>query len=139
MGKKQEVSGEGEGLKVFGRPMHRRRARPTSYWLKAGLLAFIGALNLLAGIALLVGSVFIFTTDKSELQVAGFSIPLQAAGHDAAGAAAPEHRREALAALCLALSLVPFSLAVLARMQYQACKDLSSLPLGPAGTEQQNE
>jgi len=62
MGKKQELSGEGEGLKVFGRPAHRRRTRPTSYWVKSGLLAFIGVLNLLGAMGLVVCGILLRAT-----------------------------------------------------------------------------
>jgi len=147
MSKKTE-SGEGEGLRVFGRPAHRRRTRPASYWLKAGLLAFIGVLNLLAAAGLLAAGVFLLTSDKveadnalPELRVGVFSIPLRAdraEGRDFSGATR-QQGREVLAAVCIALSLVPFSLAVLARMQYQVYKEMSLLPLTPAGSEQQKE
>jgi hypothetical protein len=148
MGAKQELSGEGEGLKVFGRLAQRRRTRPASYWLKAGLLAFLGGLNLVAALALIGAGVYLLTADKgegdvkkasAELQLGGLAIGIRSAGREGTDAAAQQHAKETLALVCFALSLAPLSLAVLARMQYQLCKEMALLPPAPVGGEQQKE
>ena len=146
MGKNSELSGEGEGVKVFGQPSPRRHTRPASYWLKAGLLAFIGVLNLVAALGLLAAGVYLLSTDKvegdtskAELRVGGLALRARIESPGITEAAAQQQGREALAALCLALSFVPFSLAVLARLQYQVCKEMALLPRIPVGGAQQNE
>ncbi|MGD0092203.1 MAG: hypothetical protein ABSE73_19990 [Planctomycetota bacterium] len=144
MATKEDVA-ESERLKVFGASWKRRRARPASYWLRAGLLTFIAVLNLLAALALFACGVFLLATSggegnpaKADLQVGTFSVHLGAAHHDAAETAGPERGRAVLAAVCLVLSFVPFSLAALARIQCLMAKDMTLLQPPPEGSEQQD-
>jgi hypothetical protein len=118
-----------EGLKVFGAPPPRR-PRFTSHWLRTGFLAFIGAVNLVAAIGLFGCGVYLLTrkpegaSTQVRLQVGTVSVQV---GEEQPKSANATSGREALAIVCFALSLVPFSIAVLARTQFQMSRELALL------------
>ncbi|MCY3023710.1 MAG: hypothetical protein NTW87_32420 [Planctomycetota bacterium] len=142
------LSAKTEGLKVFGASSQRPRPRPPSrwHWLRAGFLAFVGVLNLLAAIGLLASGVYLLATDKAEggtgkaeLRLGSFSIRSGEEPPQGAEMTAQQRARGTLAVACFALSLVPFSIAVLARVQYQMAREMAWQQPEPGGTEPQNE
>lgn len=142
----EDPSAKGDGLKVFGPLPQRRRSRPPSYWLRAGCLAFIGVLNLLAALGLLVSGVCLLATGKgeggavkAELRLGAFTVRSSEERADGSALAAQQRGRETLAVACLALSLVPFSIAVLAHMQYKMAREMAWLQPPPEDTGPQKK